>query len=467
MRILLIKPFGVADEIIPPISLGWLATNARKSHKLHDVKILDALKEGMGNAAIAKTIQDLNIDIVGFQVWSKDIHMVKSVSNTIKFVKPETKIIVGGIHPTMMPEETMRFFGNSIDFAYKGEGEIGFKIFLDILSSGTEEGSFKEIPGLVWREGNHIKINDNKMIEDLDSLDFPAWDLIPPATYPKSPHGAFYKNFPVAPIIVTRGCPFPCTFCSAQAASGGKLRSRSLGHVLEELEMLYYKFGVREFQIEDDNFTINNKFVENFCETLLLKNLNMTWSFPNGIRLDTIDRQLLKLMKKAGCYAVNFGIESGSARILNMIKKRITLEQIRSQITMAHEEGYYTGGFFILGFPTETREEMESTIRFAHSLPLDRVGVSYFQPFPGTPLFYELVKKGEIPGDWAHYHYTTLHSLTYVPTTLSAKELQFMRKNMLRTFYFRPKILIKLLKEIKSPSHMYYMIKRGIRWLRA
>lgn len=464
LKILLVKPYGIADEVIPPISLGILANQIRNEH---DVKILDALKEKLDSTAIANIAASEGFNVVGFQAWSKDIHEIKTACIKIKNTSPKIITIVGGIHPTMLPESTIRFFGNCLDYAYHGEGEIGFKIFLNLLGSGNiTESSLSNIPGIIWRNNEVIKVNKNSFIQDLDSVGFPAWDLMLPASYPESPHGAFYKNFPVAPIIVTRGCPFPCTFCSAKIASGGRLRTRSLEHVIEELKMLYHKFGVREFQIEDDNFTLDNKFVERLCEVLLSIDLKMTWSFPNGIRLDSIDRPLLRLMRKAGCYALNFGVESGSQRILDMIRKKLTLEQIREQLNMAHEENYEIGGFFIIGFPTETKEEIEETIRFARSLPLDRIGVSYFQPFPGTLIYYELVNKGEISEDWVDKHYLSLQTLTYIPSTITVEELRYLRQKMLRSFYFRPKIFIQMLKQIKSPSHFYYMAKRSMRWLK-
>lgn len=465
MKVLLVKPFGIADEQIPPLSLGWLATQIRGEH---EVRILDAIKEKLQADSVAELAARERFDVVGFQAWSKDIHEIKKTCIAIKRIRPATVTIVGGIHPTMLPEGTLKFFGDCLDYAYKGEGEIGFKQFVDSLSRGDSSlESLAKIPGLVWRQDGTIRVNENCFTSELDSFGFPAWDLMPPASYPEAPHGAFYKNLPIAPIIVTRGCPFPCTFCSAKTASGGKLRSRTLEHVIEELKMLHYQFGVREFQIEDDNFTLNNKFVERFCETLLSLDLKMTWSFPNGIRLDTIDRLLLKLMRKAGCYTLNFGIESGSPRILEMIKKMLTVEQIREQITLAHEEGFDIGGFFIIGFPTETKEEIEQTIKFACSLPLDRIGASYFQPFPGSPLFYDLIKNKEITEDWADHHHTSLHNLTYVTSTLTEGELQHYRRRLLRSFYFRPKIFINMLRQVNSPSHLFYMAKRSMRWLKA
>ncbi|MBW1998357.1 MAG: radical SAM protein [Deltaproteobacteria bacterium] len=464
MKILLVRPFGVSDEVIPPISLGWLATQIRDQSR---VEILDALRLRIRGETIAEMIRKNDIDVVGFQVWTKDLRRVKLLSKAIKSRRPGTKIIVGGCHPTVLPEETMRFFGDTIDFAFQGEGEIGFKLFLDALSSDMNSKNFEGIPGLVWKEDRQIRINRNGFIQDLDKVGFPAWDLMPPSIYPRAPHGAFYKNFPIAPIIVTRGCPYPCTFCSARSISGNKIRTRSVESVIEELSMLRGKFGVREFHIEDDNFTLNREFVESFCESLLRKDIRMTWGFPNGIRLDTVDRALFKLMKRAGCYALNFGIESGSPRILKMIEKKVHLEQIREQLTLAKEEGFDIGGFFILGFPTETREEMEETISFARSLPLDRIGISYFQPFPGSRIYEQLLDQGEIEEDWANHHHSTLHDLTYVTSSTTTEELRKMRRKLLVTFYFRPTTLKGLFGQVRSCSQLYYMVKRGIRWLKA
>lgn len=465
LKVILVKPWSVADEIIPPISLGWLATSVRHSH---DVTILDALKDRIDAEAVAKMVSDGAYDVAGFQAWSKDIHEIKRTLLEIKKIRPLTITIVGGIHPTMAPEGTLKFAGPVLDYAYKGEGEHGFLQLLDaVASESLSPEKLAAIPGLVWRNGEGMRVNPNCFIEELDSVGLPAWDLMPPDTYPKAPHGAFFRNFPMAPIVVTRGCPFPCTFCGGSAASGKKIRSRSVDSVIDELKLLHDRFGVKEFQIEDDNFTFNTAFVKDFCERLLSLNLGFTWSFPNGIRLDTIDPPLLDLMKKAGCYAINFGIESGSERILKLIRKNITPDGIRKQLRMARDAGFDIGGFFIVGFPSETEEEIMETIRFARSLPLDRVGISYFQPFPGTPIYYELVKSGEIAEEWAEHHHTSLHDLTYVTPTLTEEKLRSLRRKFLRSFYLRPAIFINMLRQVRSPQHFYFMAKRAVRWISA
>lgn len=465
MKILLVKPYGIADELIPPLSLGWLATQVRNSH---DVTILDAMKDGFRARQVADLVNANGFGLVGFQAWTKDIHEIRETCERIKKVAPVVITVVGGIQPTMQPIETLNFFGLCVDFAWQGESENGFGPFVDAVAHGNIVSAIlKEIPGLVWRDGTRVCVNKNQFIEDLDSVGLPAWDLMPPASYPRSPHGAFYRNFPLAPIVVTRGCPFPCRFCSAREASGGRLRSRSIDSVLEELALLHERFGVREFQIEDDNFTLNSIYVKEFCERLMAQGLNMSWSFPNGVRLDTLDSGTLSLMRKAGCYALNFGVESGTPRILEQICKKSTAEQMRRQIEMAKNAGFDLGGFFIIGFPGETREEIETTIQYACSLPLDRIGVSYFQPFPGTSYFNELVDIGEIAADWGFSQHTSLHDLTYISPTLTESELMKLRRRFLTSFYFRPRVILGMLKQVKTPSHLYYMLKRSLRWLNA
>jgi radical SAM superfamily enzyme YgiQ (UPF0313 family) len=465
MKILLVKPYGVADELIPPLSLGWIATQVRARH---EVVILDAMKERFRARQVADLVNAESFDLVGFQAWTKDIHEIRETCELIKKTSPVVITVVGGIQPTMQPVETLNFFGASMDFAWQGEAEKGFGPFVDAVAQGVPGYSILSgIPGLVWRNGIDVMVNQNQFIDDLDAVGLPAWDLMPPNSYPKSPHGAFYRNFPLAPIVVTRGCPFPCRFCSAREASGARLRSRSIDSVLGELALLHDRFGIREFQIEDDNFTLSRDYVRAFCDRLIAQGLNMTWSFPNGVRLDTLDSDTLSLMRKAGCYALNFGVESGSPRILEQICKKSTAGQMRAQIEMAKNAGFDLGGFFIIGFPGETRDEIEETIQYANSLPLDRIGVSYFQPFPGTSFFNELVASGEISVDWGLNQHTSLHDLTYVPRTLTKPELAILRRRFLTSFYFRPKILLGMLKQVNTASHLFHMLKRSARWLKA
>ena len=247
----------------------------------------------------------------------------------------------------------------------------------------------------------------------------PSWDLLRPDTYPLAPHGGFFKNYPIAPIIITRGCPFACTYCAGYLVSGKKIRHRSIDKVIEEIEVLYHKYGIREIHIEDDNFTFYHDLVYEFCKKLKEHNLNISWTCPNGVRLDSLDKELLLTMKEAGLYSISVGIESGSDKILKDMKKNLTKEKIREKIELIKDCGLEVSGFFIIGYPTETKKDIMDTINFAGSLDLKRAGFSLFKPFPGTEATRQLVEKGELKEmsdeDWAHF---VLADAVYAPPGL-------------------------------------------------
>ncbi len=449
MLIDLIKPYSSFPIKIPHLGLGWLATSLRKNG--HDVNIIDCQREGLSHEKLMKILKEDSPSFIGISIFSADLIVAKKIVSDIKKILPDCKVVAGGPHPTCLPEHTVKFIPQ-LDFAFIGEGEIGFPM----LVSG--DFKYEEIPGLVWREESRIKKNPPHFEMNLDSLGLPSWDLLKLELQSPAPHGAFLKNMPSAPIIITRGCPFPCTFCAARKLSGKRLRRRSLESVFEEIDYLVKKKGIREIHIEDDNFTLKKDYAMKFCEELLRRDYKISWSCPNGIRLDTLDTELISLMKRSGCYSVSAGIESGSERILKAIKKKLTVEEIERGARLIHEADIKITGFFIVGFPEEKKEDIEETIKFAKKLPLDRAQFSTFLPLPGTIYFDEYLK--EVPLDkipWNHF-FTT--DVVYSPDGISKEELSKLKKKAFLLFYFRPKILYGILKEIKSLKHLLYIFQR-------
>lgn len=319
------------------------------------------------------------------------------------------------------------------------------------------------MPSLAFRGKNNIIVNEVKRIDDLDSLGFPAWDLIKPETYPDAPHGSFFKGYPFLPMIITRGCPYSCTFCGAHLLSGKKIRRRSIENVIAEIKFLKEKYGVKEIHIEDDNFTLDKDYVARFCNRLIEEKLDIYWCCPNGIRLDTLDKELLLLMKKSGLYSVSIGIESGSPRILKMVKKSLTPETIKEKVELIDSVGLKTIGFVMLGFPTETKEDIEQTIDFVCSLKLKRMNFSYLQPFPGTEIYHELLKKGEANKfSWKNCF---LFRANYIPEGMTLEDLKAIRRKGLLRFYMKPRTILGVLEEIKSPSQLKFLVRRAYRWI--
>ena len=455
MNILLAKPDNISDHIQPSIGLGILAEILRKSG--HSVQLLDFLKDKINFKNFITLITPLNIDIIGFQCYTFDIYIIKKYVELIRKFLPSTKIILGGPHPTTLPEETLIFFANDIDYIFLGESEISLKLFC----AGE---SVNNIKGIGYRDKStgdivysYPEFNDN-----IDEYGMPAWDLIKPETYPPAQHGAFYKKFPIAPIIMTRGCPFPCTFCAGNLIMGKKIRKRSVNLIIEEIKYLYHHRGIREFHFVDDNFTMDKNYVMEFLKELKKLQIDISWATPNGVRMDSLDDEMLVLMKETGLYLISLGIESGSDRILKLMKKGNTVEKIKKYIKIISNHDIDIAGFFILGYPGETIDDIKQTITFSLKLPLIRANYFTFLPFPGTEIYNQLKKSGELDSINSKKFFFT--NATYPPEGISRNELKSLQRGAFIKFFIRPSILIKNIMAIRSFLHFKYLGIRFYHW---
>ena len=457
MKVLLVKPYNLSDHIQPSLGLGYLATSIRGGH---DVKILDCVKDRIKTSDFSRVLDKAKPDIVGIQCYTYDLYNIKDILRQCKARRIKT--VLGGPHPSAVPGESMDFFGKDLDYLFHGEAELGFKRLLDKLNNKSTT-DFREIPGLVWREKDRTIKNDKYFVEDIDSLGMPAWDLIKPQTYPEAQHGAFFKKFPIAPIMATRGCPYSCTFCAGSLISGKALRKRSAENILREIKTLYGDYGIREFHIVDDNFTLNKAFVKKFLTGLKALNLDISWAVPNGIRMDTLDDELLGLMKETGLYLISLGIESGSDRVLKSMKKNITTDKIRDSIKSIRKYNIDIAGFFILGFPGETVEDIKKTIKFSLELDLIRANFFTYLPFPGTESFDNLRREGRL--DKINLKKFYFMNATFTPRGIKKNALKALQRKAFLRFFLRPKILIQNLTEIKSFNHFRFLLKRFTRWM--
>ncbi len=447
---------------MPMLGLGYLATIARKNN--HSVKILDCKKEKLGFRGFEERIKDNKYDLICFQVFSYDINSVKRHIDIIRKHNKDVTIIAGGAHPSGDPVGTMRYLDN-LDFAFKGESEIGFAQFLTYLDNlGCQKlkndfEALRKIPGLIFHSGNgRIIANDPAYVDNLDSLDFPAWDLIGPREYPQAPHGAFAREFPTAPLIITRGCPYSCTFCAGKAITGIKIRKRSIDNVWSEVQYLMEEFDIRELLIEDENFTLHNGLLKDFCNKIIASPRKISWSFPAGVRIETLNKDNLSLMEEAGCYSMAIGVEFGSQRIHDLTKKRLTIELIREKIDLLSKTKIKTTGFFLMGIPGETKEDILSTIDLALRLDIDRAQFNNFMPLPGSELWDTLLDKDKLGNiNWNTFF---VHDVAFPPEGMSREELKHLQRLAYAKFYLRPKIILKILKEIKSFGHFKMLLKR-------
>ncbi len=459
-KVLLINPLTLESNMVnitPNLGLGYLATPLRNNG--FEVEIWDGVKKGMTKKKLEERLNNLDYDVAGFQVYTRSVKEVQEGLERVKSLSSNIITIIGGPHPSGDPDGSMTYL--MTDFAFRGEAEIGLIKLLKKLN-GEEESKFNDIPNLIWRENGRVVSNTLQPIQDLDLVGMPSWDLINPNDYPYAPIGAFSKKSPLTSISTTRGCPYHCTFCANNTIMGRKVRARSKESVLEEMQLLYDDYGIREFQIIDDNFTSKKELVVGVSEGIIEKGWDISLSFPNGVRLSTLDGEILQLLEKAGCYSLGLGIESGSPRTLKNMKKAQSIEEIKEKVNLIHNvTKIRTTGFFIIGYPTEEKEDILQTIRISKELPINRAQFTICLPVPGSEMTEQLKKEGKLGN--VEFSDISFQNIVHVPEKMTLDELKKYRIKAYREFYLRPRIIFGLLSEIQNIEHLKFIFRRIIK----
>lgn len=442
MEIALVRVKYNSHIITPPLGLGYLASYAQKFG--HKVLIIDALRDNLSNEQVVEKINAAGILAVGITCLSAFYNEVVELS---KMLKAEgKKVFIGGIHPTFMPKQTL--IDTGADYVSLGEGEISLKKLLDANFDGTG------IQGIYNLENLPDKPIKGEKVENLDDLPMPDWGQISPKSYPRAPHGAVTKNYPIGIIMTTRGCPYGCKFCASPNFYDRKIRFRSPKNVVDEIEYLVKNHGVKEIHFEDDNFTLKRSHAYEVCKMIVDRKIKITFTCPNGIRADKVDKELLLMMKKAGCYCFAYGIESANSQILKNINKDEDIETIKKSIDIAADCGIDCVGFFIFGLPGETKQSIEQSINFALSSKLTRAQFMIFDVLPGCNLYDDL--DGQFESDFSKESYC---SPEYVPETLTKQDLIDAQERAFRKFYFRPRIMFRMLRSV-TLSQIGFLAKR-------
>lgn len=461
MRVLLAKPENLKIRIvIPSMPLGYLASILRDAG--HEVAYLDCVKERLDLKGIRKwLIKNGPFDVVGLTVFSCDVYRSQAFFDVVKELWPNCWTMAGGPHPSSIPDNYLET-SKSLDFCFQGESEKGILPLFDYFRDQSSV-KLEDIPGLVWRDGGAIRLNPRGTVDSLDSIPYPAWDIIRPDTYPLMPHGSFAKRPPVAPMVTTRGCPYHCTFCAVNLTNGRSLRKRSIENLMGEIEWLYHDFGIREIHLEDDNFTLARNRAIQFCDELRNRKLDIAWAIPNGLRLDTLTADVLKAMESVGCYSFAVGIESGSEQILLDMKRDVTLQTMRDKLNLiAEHTDIRVTGYIIIGYPTETRETIQETLDFVRTLPLHRADFHNYGPLPGTESFNALIASGQIKMEDVRWDRLTALDVAFVPRGMTIEEIKGIVKRAMFGFYLRPKVIRGLLSEIQTLGQAMNILRRAM-----
>ncbi len=438
----------------PQLGLLYLAAYIKK-HSRHIVQIFDAEVEG-GYAGLHKTLNHFQPDAVGLHTLSFNLLDVVNCIQIIKRHNESIRVLLGGPHVNIYPYESARLQG--VDYVVLGEGEAPL---LDLLNAIQESHEPDDIPGFVFnRCGEIVHTGNRPLIEDLDSLPFPARELTDFTQY-FSPVSAFK---PITTMFTSRGCPYQCIFCD-RPHLGKSFRCRSSESVVDEMESIS-RLGIREAFILDDTFTVNRQRVVDICTEIRRRRLNIIWDVR--ARVNTVDYDLLKLMKSTGCERIHLGVESGSDRILENLRKGITKDQVRHAFQACRKISITSFAYFIIGCPGETEKEIKETTDFMQEIRPDYIHLSVMTPFPGTELYRIGLEKGIIPQDsWKAFAEKPEPGFTpgVWEEHFSRPELIDMLRKMYKRFYFRPRFIFKGLLRIKSLNDFLSLTRSGMKLL--
>ncbi|MBI4678113.1 MAG: cobalamin B12-binding domain-containing protein [Elusimicrobia bacterium] len=440
---------------IPPQPLINLGAVLRQ--RGFKVRLLDANALGLTPEETTRRILGWSPRFVGITAPTMLISTAGRIAKAVKDSAPDIVTIVGGPHLTAVPKETMESYPG-VDIGVIGEGE---NTILELLQSIERKSPLDGVKGIIYRGSSGPRRTPPRpFIQDLDTLPFPAWDMLPDLLERYQQSAARIGRLPNVSIITSRGCPFQCIFCN-RTVFGNVTRAHSADYVMRMIRRLIERYRIKSISFEDDNFVVFRKRLVDLCERLVSEGVDIVWDCASNV--NAVQPEILALMRKAGCWQINYGIESGSQRILDFIRKGTTLKKIQEALAMTRAAGINTKGYFIIGHPTETLESIQETIDFVKRIDLDIFQMSFMVPFPGTELHAMADRYGSFAKELDHMHIWTPQ---FIPHGLSKETMEKESMRAYREFYFRPRPIYGYLKRSLRPSVAAKFVKDGLRILR-
>jgi radical SAM superfamily enzyme YgiQ (UPF0313 family) len=440
----------------PPLGLLYIAAALERAGD-SEVRFLDASAAGFGQEEIEREIAAFAPDVVGVQMMTFTSVDAYQTVVTAKKVDPNIFVVVGGPHPNIFPRETL--MKPEIDCVVLGEGERTMPALVKRLASGSR--NLSGLAHVAWRGPNGYECGTPDKIEDLDSLPFPARHLLDLDRY----YTIIGKYKRMTTLVSSRGCPYRCLFCDR--AYWGKLyRKRSPANVADEIEACM-KLGIEEFDFQDDTFTIDRNRAMAICDEILARGLKIHWDVR--ARINTMDEELMIRLKEAGVYRIHYGIEAGTPEIIKVLRKEIDLEEAVRIFRMTRRHGIESLAYFIIGSPSETRGHILRTIDYIKRLDPDYLHIGILTPFPSTDLYSQGLESGFIPSDyWREFaeHLDPSFIPPFWEEHLRREELIELLATAFRSFYSRPKFIMRQLLRVRSPKEFYRKARAGLSMFR-
>lgn len=431
-----------------PLGMMYLAAYLRRREGV-DVRIIDMSPARITYENLGQEIRNYRPDWLGISALTFESDGLHRVAAIAKEVRPDLPVVAGGPHPSAYTNQVMG--DRHIDYAVIGEGELTTD---DLSQALRTHGSVDIIDGLAWRENGSIHVNPRlRYIENLDAMPYPAWDLIDIPRYRKFVRMSRYGNSNYVVLFTSRACPYQCLYCHKIFGKG--FQARSPENVLAEIKMLHDTYGVREFEIVDDIFNCDLPRAKRIFDLIAESGMKIHFTLPNAFRGDHADEEFFAKARRAGAVFMSFAVETASPRLQKMIRKNIQLEKINRNIALARKEGIFCQGLFMLGFPSETREELRTTIDFAVRSQLHAAHFFMVNPYEGTELA-ELAKKMGKPvvNDFNNNYMTSGFSNL---TDLSDKEVNRIRRWGLMRFWLKPSRVWAIVRDYPRKSQLPYL----------
>lgn len=399
MNILLLRPKSEFLDMVLGIPIGLSLLAAVAEREGHTAKIVDlaVCKNQQQSWPVLETaLEEGRWDLVGVTCMTVEYTAAKLVADFIKTRHPDLPIVFGGQHPTIQSKQVLEEPG--ADYVVVGEGEETFRELVEVLQ-GTRRA--EHVAGLGWKNNGQIVFNmPRAAIQDLDSVPFPAYHLLDIPEYFEIGTGRYAPRSKYClQIFTSRGCPWKCIYC--HDLFGKKFRARSPENVFSEMELLYHQYGVREFMIEDDIFNLDLARAKKICDMIIQSSMRLHMQFENGLRLECFDEELVRKLAQAGTHHISIAIESASPRVQKLMKKNLKVHKLDEVLGWMKKYKISTLGFFMMGFPFETVDDIEETIRFARRSDLDEALFSIAVPYAGTELNKLVYEEGSYDPDQA------------------------------------------------------------------
>ncbi len=452
MRITLIRP-RTGNTPDPPQGLLIIATCAREAG--HEIQILDPNPDDTG---VMDQIADFAPDLIGYSVLTTQVSRTLELQKQVRKQWPDMVTVAGGIHPTALPEWTLRNL--HMDYVVIGEGEITFMEFLTALKTGADPVT---LPGMAAiRDDTFVAGSRRPMIPDLDTISIPDHSLIDFTRYLRPPgniRGKFLRR--ATSIITSRGCPFGCIFCSSHDLFGRKVRRRSIPHIMKEIDQLITDYRVDGLWFLDDTLLEDPDWLLALCGEL--KKTGLPWGCQAHVR--RADETLFRAMRDAGCAQLEFGVESGSERVLQRLRKGSTPDDARRAFALCRKLGIRTLANFMIGIPDETEEDAEKSLRLAREIRPNHVVVTFTTPLPGSDLYREALEKEwiketpDFSSDWIiRQTENPAVSLTMDPETMKTIRKKFDNAffwTNIREYFLYPRFVLEIAMHILTHPRQY------------